>query len=230
MLKILLVDDEEKILQVLKAYLEKEGFLVYTASNGREGLDYFEGKSPDLAVLDLMLPDISGEEICQRIRGKSDIPILMLTAKIEVEDKVNGFSLGADDYLTKPFSPRELVARIKALLRRTGASQVIHNDVLSFNDGDLEIDVYSYEVRKKNQGVSLTPNEFRILLTLAKHPGRVFSRWELINVALGYDYEGYERTIDTHIKNLRQKIEDDSKNPVYVLTVYGVGYKFGGEG
>lgn len=225
--KILLVDDEKKILEVVQAYLEKEGYLVYTSMSGKQALEVFKKVNPDLLVLDLMLPDLTGQEVCSLIRQESNIPIMMLTAKITEDDKINGFTLGADDYLTKPFSPRELVARVKALLRRSGGGKN-SGAVLSFGNEDLVINETSYEVMKKGKLLSLTPNEFKILNILAKHQGKAFSRWELINLALGYDYEGYERTIDTHIKNLRQKIEDDSKNPVYILTVYGIGYKFGG--
>lgn len=225
--KILLVDDEKKILEVVQAYLEKEGYLVYTSMSGKQALEVFKKVDPDLLVLDLMLPDLTGQEVCSLIRQESNIPIMMLTAKITEDDKINGFTLGADDYLTKPFSPRELVARVKALLRRSGGGKN-SGAVLSFGNEDLVINETSYEVMKKGKLLNLTPNEFKILNILAKHQGKAFSRWELINLALGYDYEGYERTIDTHIKNLRQKIEDDSKNPVYILTVYGIGYKFGG--
>lgn len=224
--KILLVDDEEKILQVVQAYLEKEGYLVYTSTSGQQALEIFHKVNPDLLVLDLMLPDLTGQEICAEIRKESNVWIMMLTAKTTEEDKIQGFTLGADDYLTKPFSPRELVARVKALLRRNGKQ--LEGSFLDFHNGDLCINEKSYEVRKKGELVNLTPNEFKILLILAKHPSQAFSRWELINLALGYDYEGYERTIDTHIKNLRQKVEDDSKKPLYLLTVYGIGYKFGG--
>lgn len=225
--KILLVDDEKKILEVVQAYLEKEGYLVYTSMSGKQALEVFKKVDPNLLVLDLMLPDLTGQEVCSLIRQESNIPIMMLTAKITEDDKINGFTLGADDYLTKPFSPRELVARVKALLRRSGGGKN-SGAVLSFGNEDLVINETSYEVMKKGKLLNLTPNEFKILNILAKHQGKAFSRWELINLALGYDYEGYERTIDTHIKNLRQKIEDDSKNPVYILTVYGIGYKFGG--
>lgn len=225
--KILLVDDEKKILEVVQAYLEKEGYLVYTSMSGKQALEIFKKVNPALLVLDLMLPDLTGQEVCSLIRQESNIPIMMLTAKITEDDKINGFTLGADDYLTKPFSPRELVARVKALLRRSGGGKN-SGAVLSFGNEDLVINETSYEVMKKGKLLNLTPNEFKILNILAKHQGKAFSRWELINLALGYDYEGYERTIDTHIKNLRQKIEDDSKNPVYILTVYGIGYKFGG--
>ena len=225
--KILLVDDEKKILEVVQAYLEKAGYLVYTSMSGKQALEVFKKVNPDLLVLDLMLPDLTGQEVCSLLRQESNIPIMMLTAKITEDDKINGFTLGADDYLTKPFSPRELVARVKALLRRSGGGKN-NGAVLSFGNEDLVINETSYEVMKKGKLLSLTPNEFKILNILAKHQGKAFSRWELINLALGYDYEGYERTIDTHIKNLRQKIEDDSKNPVYILTVYGIGYKFGG--
>ena len=225
--KILLVDDEKKILEVVQAYLEKAGYLVYTSMSGKQALEVFKKVNPDLLVLDLMLPDLTGQEVCSLLRQESNIPIMMLTAKITEDDKINGFTLGADDYLTKPFSPRELVARVKALLRRSGGGKN-SGAVLSFGNEDLVINETSYEVMKKGKLLNLTPNEFKILNILAKHQGKAFSRWELINLALGYDYEGYERTIDTHIKNLRQKIEDDSKNPVYILTVYGIGYKFGG--
>jgi len=226
--KILLVDDEEKILEVVQAYLDREGYLVYTAKNGKTALQYLDEEKLDLLVLDLMLPDLSGEDICLEVRKASNLPILMLTAKTKEEDKISGFALGADDYLTKPFSPRELVARVKALLRRSSPENIVLSEVLTFGEGDLEINSLTYEVKKQGREVGLTPNEFKILLTLARAPGRIFSRWELINLALGYDYEGYERTVDTHIKNLRQKIEDDSKSPAYILTVYGLGYKFGG--
>lgn len=224
--KILLVDDEEKIIQVMKAYLEKEEYIVLIAENGKQALKIWQEENPSLIVLDLMLPDISGEEVCLAIREKSSVPILMLTAKAKEDDILAGFCLGTDDYLTKPFSPRELVARIKALLRRSARDNLSKS--VSFNAGDLEIDFESCEVRKKGALIALTANELKILLTMAKNHGKLYSRSELIYAALGYDYEGYDRTIDTHIKNIRQKIEDDTKSPVYLLTIYGLGYKFGG--
>jgi len=224
--KILVVDDEIKILEVVKSYLEREGFSVITETNGNNVLDTFKKEKPDLVILDLMLPGISGEELCKRIRQFSNVPILMLTAKVQESDKINGFSIGADDYITKPFSPRELVMRVKAILRRT-TDDVPLAEVMSFNNDDLVVDLRAHTVRKKGVVVNLTPNEFKILKILIRNPNRVFTREELIEKVMGFDYEGYDRTIDAHIKNLRQKIEDDTKNPVYIKTVYGVGYKFG---
>lgn len=228
-IKILVVDDEEKLVEVVKSYLEKNGYKVYCAYSGNEALTLFEKVNPSLIILDLMLPDISGEDICKRIRKKSRVPIIMLTAKVEEESILNGLGIGADDYVTKPFSPRQLVARVMALLRRAGDDIMPLASSLSFNDGELVIDSIRHEVRKNGQLVNLTPNEFKILMVLAKYPNKAFTRDELVFLVLGEDYEGYDRTIDTHIKNLRQKIEPDAKSPRYILTVYGVGYKFGGE-
>lgn len=227
-MKILAIDDEEKILDVIKAYLEREGYSVFTETNGANAINTFKSLKPDLVILDLMLPGLSGEEICSKIRAVSKVPILMLTAKVEEDDKVYGFSIGADDYLTKPFSPRELTMRVKAILRRTKDDMAL-NDIFSFNDGDLVIDTRSYEVKKSGEIVNLTPNEYKLLTVMAQNPNRVFTRGELIEKVMGYDFEGFDRTIDAHIKNLRQKIEDDPKNPVYIKTVYGAGYKFGEE-
>ncbi|HHV73479.1 MAG TPA: response regulator transcription factor [Thermoanaerobacterium sp.] len=227
-MKILAIDDEEKILDVIKAYLEKEGYTVLTETNGANALNTFKTVSPDLVILDLMLPGMSGEEICRKIRALSKVPILMLTAKISEDDKVYGFTIGADDYLTKPFSPRELTMRVKAILRRT-KNDLPLNDIFMFNDGDLVIDTRSYEVKKKGRIVNLTPNEYKLLTVMAQNPNKVFTRSELIEKAFGYDFDGFDRTIDAHIKNLRQKIEDDPKNPTYIKTVYGAGYKFGEE-
>lgn len=229
MKKILVVDDEPRITEVVKAYLEREGYLVYVAGNGREALDLAENVKPALVVLDLMLPDLSGEEVCQALRKRTDVPILMLTAKSAEEQKLLGLAIGADDYMTKPFSPRELAARVRAILRRVHSESEPLADRLDFNNGHLTIDAIKREVRKNGQVVYLTPNEYKLLLTLARYPGRVYTRYELVNRVQGYDYEGYERTIDAHVKNLRQKIEDDPKKPRYILTVYGAGYKFGGE-
>jgi len=175
-----------------------------------------------------MLPDISGEEICKRIRSKSDVPILMLTAKNSEEDRVSGLYIGADDYLTKPFSPRELVGRVRAILRRLKGN-LTTADILKFNAKDLVIDIPKFEVKKAGEIVNLTPNEFRVLSILAQNPQRFFSREQLVNMAFGYDFEGYDRTVDTYIKNLRQKIENSSREPRYIETVYGIGYKFIGE-
>ncbi|AFK86641.1 MULTISPECIES: response regulator transcription factor [Thermoanaerobacterium] len=227
-MKILAIDDEEKILDVIKAYLEKEGYTVLTETNGANALNAFKTVNPDLVILDLMLPGVSGEEICSKIRALSKVPIIMLTAKVSEDDKVYGFTIGADDYLTKPFSPRELRMRVKAILRRAKDDLPL-NDIFMFNDGDLVIDTRSYEVKKKGRVVSLTPNEYKLLTVMAQNPNKVFTRSELIEKAFGYDFDGFDRTIDAHIKNLRQKIEDDPKNPRYIKTVYGAGYKFGEE-
>ena len=223
--KIVVIDDEPSVQEVVRGYLEKDGYLVYVAGSGREGLALAEKAKPGLIVLDLMLPDVSGEEICREIRQRSDVPILMLTAKASEDERVDGLALGADDYLTKPFSPRELVARVRAVLRRTQGAETPLVEVLTFDDGALEIDTVQHEVRRDGAEVDLTPNEYRLLTTLARYPGRVYSRFELINHVQGYDFEGYERTIDAHVKNLRRKIEPDPKQPRYVETVFGVGYR-----
>ncbi len=223
--KIVVIDDEPSVQEVVRAYLERDGYFVYVAGNGAEGLKLAEKTKPALVVLDLMLPDISGEEICREIRSRSDIPILMLTAKASKEERVGGLELGADDYLTKPFSPRELVARVRAVLRRTQGIETPLVETLSFDGGALEIDTVQSEVRRDGAAVELTPNEYRLLVTLARYPGRVYSRFELISHVQGYEYEGYERTIDAHVKNLRKKIEPDPKHPRYVETVFGMGYR-----
>ncbi|UOF92043.1 response regulator transcription factor [Fodinisporobacter ferrooxydans] len=225
--KILIIDDEPNILQVIQAYLEKNGYIVYIAESGATGLHLFENLHPDLVVLDLMLPDLHGEDICRNIRRSSEVPILMLTAKSNEDDMVNGLLIGADDYMTKPFSPRELMARIISLLRRSHKqSELAEQQLLRFRDGHLVIDLEQHEVRVDGQPISLTSIEFKLLVTLAKHPKRVYSRLELINQIQGYTFDGYERTIDVHVKNLRQKLGDDPKKPAYIVTVYGVGYKF----
>lgn len=223
--KIVVIDDEPSVQEVVRGYLEKDGYFVYVASNGHDGLALAERAKPGLIVLDLMLPDVSGEEICREIRSRSDVPILMLTAKASEDERVGGLALGADDYLTKPFSPRELVARVRAVLRRTQSTETPLVETLSFDGGALEIDTVQHEVRRDGEPVELTPNEYRLLVTLARYPGRVYSRFELINHVQGYDFEGYERTIDAHVKNLRKKIESDAKHPHYVETVFGVGYR-----
>lgn len=227
-IKVLIIDDEEKIVEVIKSYMEKEGFVAATAFNGKEALEQYKSFKPNLVILDLMLPDINGEDLCRQFKVIEDTPIIMLTAKVEEEYILNGLDIGADDYITKPFSPKQLVARAKAVLRRT-LNTTSGEVALTYNQGDLVIDVESHSIKKDGLAVSLTPVEFEILLKLAKHPNKVFTREELITFVLGEDYEGYDRTIDTHIKNLRQKIETNTKDPHYVLTIYGVGYKFGGE-
>jgi DNA-binding response OmpR family regulator len=222
------VDDEEKILEVLCSYLRREGYEPLPAANGDEALRLFESERPDLVVLDLMLPGISGEEVCRRLRRESRVPVLMLTAKAAEEERLRGFRLGADDYLTKPFSPRELVARVRALLRRTSREPLPLAGLVRFNRGDLVLDLERRRVLKKDREVMLTGTELRLLLTLASHPGRLFSREELIRFALGEDFSGFDRTIDAHVKNLRRKIETDPRRPAYVETVHGSGYRFAG--
>lgn len=226
--KILIIDDEINLLKVVSDYLAYEAYEVYTAERGSTALELFHKIQPDFIILDLMLPDITGEELCRLIRKESDVPILMLTAKSSEDSKVEGLYIGADDYMTKPFSPRELVGRVRAILRRTRGNSTA-SDTLTFNSGDLVIDEPRHVVKKSGRLVSLTPNEFKILLALAQNPKKVFTRSQLVNLAMGYDFEGYDRTVDTHIKNVRQKIEDDVKEPRYIVTVYGIGYKFEGE-
>ena len=223
--KVVVVDDDPSVQEVVRAYLEKDGYLVYVAGTAAEGLGIAERVQPGLIVLDLMLPDRSGEDVCREIRSRSDVPILMLTAKASEDERVSGLALGADDYLTKPFSPRELVARVRAILRRTQDTEQPLVEVLSFDGGALEIDTVQHEVRRDGEPVELTPNEYKLLVTLARYPSRVYSRFELIHHVQGYEYEGYERTIDAHVKNLRKKIEPDPKHPRYVETVFGVGYR-----
>ena len=218
---ILLVEDEAKIAEVVKTYLQRDGYEVHWAETGNKALSLFKGDY-SLVILDLMLPDIDGEDIARAIREHSEIPIIMLTAKSAEEDRIHGLGIGADDYVVKPFSPRELVARVNALLRRAGRAP----GILSFNGGALVLDPSSHEAKKNGIPIALTPTEFRLLLTLAERPGMVLSRENLITSVAGYDFEGYERTIDAHIKNLRHKIEDDPREPVFIKTVYGLGYKF----
>ena len=221
---ILIVEDEKKISEILRAYLEKEGYRVKLAETGEQALKLLTDMF-DLIVLDLMLPDIQGEELCKVIREGSDVPVIMLTAKSGEEDRIRGLGIGADDYVVKPFSPRELVARVKAQLRRAGRTK---KKMLTYNGGALKIDIINREVVKDDSPVILTPTEYKILISLSDQPGRVFSREQLVTIAQGYDFEGYDRTIDAHVKNLRRKIEKDSREPDFIKTVYGVGYKFTG--
>ena len=226
MKNILIIEDEEKVVQVLKAYLEKAGYNVYFALNGLTGIELFKKIKFDLVILDLMLTDINGEEICKIIRKTSDVHIFMLTAKGTLENKIEGLNMGADEYLVKPFSPRELVARVAALFRRLNN---VSTSTLSFDNGNLIIDVNERVVKIKGSNVMLTPNEFDILYTLAINKGTVLTREQLIEQIFGLDFDGYDRTIDVHIKNLRKKIEDDSRNPRYIITVVKIGYKFSGD-
>jgi DNA-binding response OmpR family regulator len=226
-ISILVVDDEQKIIEVIKTYLENIGYKVHTANNGKKALDLFESIKPSLIILDLMLPDMSGEQVCKNIRKKSRVPIIMLTAKVSEDDLLTGLDIGADDYITKPFSPKQLVARVNAVIRRSQDDSGLLSNIISFDNDGLVIDLIKHGVKINNKDVNLTPNEFNILKNLIKYPKKVFTRDELINYALGEDFEGYDRVIDTHIKNLRQKIEPDPKNPKYILTVHGIGYRFG---
>lgn len=221
---ILIVEDEKKISEIVRAYLEKEGYRVRLAETGEQALKLLKDAF-DLVILDLMLPDIQGEELCSIIREGSEVPVIILTAKSGEEDRIKGLGIGADDYVVKPFSPRELVARVKAQLRRSVRTK---KKLLSYNSGALKIDVSNHEVFRDGSLVILTPTEFKILLSLADQPGWVFSREQLVTIAQGFDFEGYDRTIDAHVKNLRRKIEKDSREPEYIKTVYGVGYKFTG--
>jgi len=220
--RILIVEDEKKISEIVKAYLEKEGFRVSLAETGNEALKALK-ESPELVILDLMLPDIPGEELCTIIRENSDVPVIMLTARSGEEDRVKGLGIGADDYVVKPFSPRELVARVKAHLRRAVKSR---RKIYSYNSGGLKIDIENHEAFREGRLISLTPTEFKILVSLSENPGRVLSRDQLVTIVLGYDFEGYDRTIDAHVKNLRHKVEKNSKTPEFIQTVYGMGYKF----
>jgi DNA-binding response OmpR family regulator len=227
--RVLVVDDEPKITEVVGSYLAKAGFQPVTAATGAEALRLFQAARPCLVILDLMLPDLSGEEICRRLRAGSRVPIIMLTAKSEDADAVRGLALGADDYVTKPFSPRQLMARVQAVLRRSAGATSPLARVLSFGEEDLLIDTEGGAVHKGGAPVSLTPREFRLLRLFASNPGRAFSREQLISHALGEDFAGSDRTIDAHVKNLRQKIETDPRNPRYILTAHGIGYRFNAE-
>jgi Response regulators consisting of a CheY-like receiver domain and a winged-helix DNA-binding domain len=226
--KILVVEDEVKIMNVIKSFLESKGFIVLSADNGRKAIEIFERESVSMILLDLMLPLLSGEDVCRMIRKKSRVPIIMLTAKSEEEDLLRGLGIGADDYVTKPFSLKALYARMEAVMRRSADDMWALTNKNSFLDGDLIIDLESRVVKKQYEEVKLTPNEYKILAALIRYPNKVFTRDELIITALGEEFAGFDRTIDSHIKNLRQKIETDPKNPVYVRTIHGVGYKFGG--
>ncbi|MBN1148731.1 MAG: response regulator transcription factor [Anaerolineales bacterium] len=220
---ILIIEDELELVKVLRSYLEKSGFTVLTANRGDTGLSTWEHKRPDLVILDLNLPGMDGLDVAREMRRKANTPIIMLTARVEETDQLIGLELGADDYIPKPFSPRIVVARVRALLRRSeapaSAPQVLRV-------ADLEIDLDGHTVQRADQPIELTPTEFSLLATLAEQPGRAFSRLQLLEASQGAAYEGYERTIDAHIKNLRAKLEPDPKAPRYIETVFGVGYRF----
>lgn len=223
--KILIIEDDVKTANLLRLYLRQAGYEVDIANEGYTGLDMARTTHPELVVLDLMLPNLNGIDICRLLRSDHNMPIIILTAKSTENDVLRGLNLGADDYITKPFSPREVVARVKTVLRRVHEHSP-HNNREELDFGELVINLKRHEVRVEDTVVHLTPKEFKLLETLAKEPGRAFSRLELVERAFGYDYEGLERTVDAHVMNLRKKIEADHANPVYVETVYGVGYRF----
>lgn len=226
--KILIVDDEIKVVEMVEGYLRGEGFLTLGITNSEETLKKIDSFHPDLVILDVLMPGINGFEILKEIRKTKDIPVILLTAKSEEVDKVLGLEIGADDYITKPFSLRELVARIRVVLRRLKKEEKeVQESALQFDR--LTIFTERMEVEKDGKSIALTPTEYKLLETLARHPKRVFTRMQLLET-LGEAYMGYERVLDTHISNLRKKIEEDPSHPQYIITVYGVGYKFGGEG
>ena len=223
---ILVIDDDVKTVDLIRLYLEREKYRVLAAYDGEQALALARQREPDLIILDWMLPKIDGLDVCRILRAESNVPIIMLTAKATEEDTLQGLDLGADDYVTKPFSPRELVARVRVVLRRAGANQQEDQPPESLRLGSLLIDFRSHEVWRDGELIDLTPKEFKLLETLAREPGRAFSRLELVRRVFGLDYEGFERTVDVHMMNLRKKIELRPNEPVYLLTVYGVGYKF----
>ncbi|MDF1513198.1 MAG: response regulator transcription factor [Anaerolineae bacterium] len=225
--KILVVDDDWEIIRILRSYLEQAGYVVLTANSGNQAIQILREHKPDLLILDLMLPDKDGWDITKMIRADTRLaatPIIMLTARVSDSDKIVGLELGADDYITKPFNAREVVARIKALLRRVTLGQDLTNQVLRVHD--IELDVDGHEVIVSGQIVELTPTEFKLLQALMENTGHTLSREELLEIGMGYAYEGMGRTLDTHIRNLRQKIESDPKKPRYIQTIYGIGYRF----
>lgn len=223
---ILIVDDEEHIRELVAHYLRREGFTVEHAATGPDALEAYTRVQPALIVLDVMLPGLSGTDVCREIRKTSDVPILMLTAKDDIIDKVVGFELGADDYLTKPFEPKELVVRVKALQRRVQASVDRPSPTAVLTVGELRIDPDRREVRLGTQLVGLRPKEFDLLLALARHPGQVFSREQLLNTVWGYDFEGFSRTVDVHVQHVRDKLAGAGGGGNWIHTVWGVGYKF----
>jgi len=225
---IFIIEDDPKIARVVMAYIEGVGFAARHFAEGLSALEAARQQLPDLVILDLMLPDISGEELFQDLKALGDIPVIMVTSKSSEEERVAGLAMGADDYVVKPFSPRELAFRVQAVLKRFKGTADGFGKILSFDGGKLVVDEQTFGVTLNDQQVTLTASEFRILYVLASHPGRIFTREELIEKALDYNFEGYDRTVDAHIKNIRKKIESDPKKPDYVQTVYGVGYRFGG--
>jgi DNA-binding response OmpR family regulator len=222
--KILIVDDDRKTVDLLRLYLEKDGYQVLAAHDGRQALELTRQRRPNLIVLDLMLPSVDGLDVCRILRAETDTPIIMLTARTTEDDKLLGLDLGADDYITKPFSPREVVARVRVVLRRIGAEREQEPAMVHFRQ--LSVDFVGHAARLRGEPLRLTPKEFKLLETLIKQPGRAWSRLDLLEHVFGFDYEGLERTVDVHVMNLRRKIEHDPARPEYIQTVYGVGYKF----
>jgi two-component system alkaline phosphatase synthesis response regulator PhoP len=220
---VLVVDDERQIAAIARDYLTRAGFSVSVASDGAAGLELARQKRPDLVVLDLGLPRLDGLEVARALRRESDVPIIMLTARVDEQDRLRGFEIGADDYMTKPFSPRELVARVSSVLRR---ARYDPERTTRFEVTDLSVDSARMRVERKGQAVDLTATEFLLLAALARHPGRVFTRAQLLDAVRGAEVDSFERAIDAHVKNIRRKLEPDSHRPRYVLTVYGIGYKF----
>jgi DNA-binding response OmpR family regulator len=225
--RVLVVDDDVKTVELVKLYLNRDGYRVLTANDGNEALRLARESHPDLIVLDLMLPGCSGTEVCKTIRSESDVPIIMLTARTTEDDKLTGLDLGADDYVTKPFSPKELAARVRAVLRRL-PDQSLQRGPAEIKRGDLLLDIHKRQVFRAGKPINLTSTEFNLLAVMAREPQRIFSRAELITRTLGYDFEGFDRTIDVHILNLRRKLEEDPNRPIYIKTAYGAGYKFVG--
>ena len=227
-INILLVEDERGISKIMKSYLENDGYNVFQAFDGKSALYVFENEDIDLILLDLMIPEISGEDLIKEIRNKSNVPVIMVTAKVNEDDIINGLKLGADDYVTKPFSPKELMQRIKTVLRRIEKYSIPRADIIKTTDGRLEMDLEYNRFFKDGEEIFLTKNEFQIVKTLFSNPNKIFTREEIIEITFGFDYDAYDRAIDTHIKNIRQKIEDNPKKPSYIKTIYGMGYKSGG--
>jgi len=220
---ILIVDDETQITKVLRGYLEQSGYRVVIANDGAMALAQYKHEKPDLVLLDLSLPQMDGIEVARRLRTTSNVPIIMVTARVEETDRLVGLELGADDYITKPFSPREVVARVRAVLRRAG-TEPSSPEIIRV--ADITIDLTKHSVTRGDESLDLTPTEFNLLATMAREPGRAFTRLQLLEAAQGDAYESYERTIDAHVRNLRAKLERDTKKPEYIVTVFGVGYKF----
>lgn len=225
--RILVVDDDVKTVELVKLYLNRDGYKVLTAYDGIDALNVAREKHPDLIVLDLMLPGCDGLEICRKLKNESEVPIIMLTARTTEDDKLTGLNLGADDYITKPFSPRELAARVRVILRRL-PEETLQRGPAEIKRGELTLNFLNHETTVAGKTLHLTPIEFKLLGVLAREPGRVFSREQLIEMVFGYDFDGFDRTVDVHILNLRRKLEPDPNRPKYIKTVYGAGYKFAG--